>query len=80
MSKQKAKSTSNFGENFKEFDDLIHEITNKFQNFGLSFGGDVDSVVSIKNLFLLAFLVMLMIFILVIRKTLKTLTSDVKKL
>lgn len=66
-------------DNLKEFDDLINEISNKFQNFGVSFGVD-NSVLSIKNLFLLAFLVMLMILVLVIRKTLRTLTAEVKNM
>lgn len=66
-------------DNLKEFDDLINEISSKFQDFGVSFGID-NSVLSIKNLFLLAFLVMLMILVLVIRKTLRTLTAEVKNM
>lgn len=73
------KGTSNESDNLKEFDDLINEISNKFQNFGVSFGVD-NSVLSIRNLFLLAFLVMLMILVLVIRKTLRTLTAEVKNM
>lgn len=69
----------NDADNLKEFDDLIHEISSKFQDFGVSFGVD-NSVLSIKNLFLLAFLVMLMILVLVIRKTLRTLTAEVKNM
>lgn len=76
--KQK-KGTFNESDNLKEFDDLINEISNKFQNFGVSFGVD-NSVLSIRNLFLLAFLVMLMILVLVIRKTLRTLTAEVKNM
>lgn len=81
-SKRTEKTTTKNGDNLKEFDDLIHEISNKFENFGVSFGDNNsdNSVLSIKNLFLLAFLVMLMILVLVIRKTLKTLTADVKNL
>lgn len=66
-------------DNLKEFDDLINEISNKFQDFNISFGVD-NSALSVRNLFLLAFLVMLMILVLVIRKTLRTLTAEVKNL
>jgi hypothetical protein len=69
----------NESDNLKEFDDLIKEISDKFQNFGISFGVD-HSALSVRNLFLLAFLVMLMILVLVIRKTLRTLTVDVKNM
>lgn len=77
--KRQEARTVNETDNLKEFDELINEISNKFQNFGVSFGVD-NSVLSIKNLFLLAFLVMLMILVLVIRKTLRTLTSEVKNM
>ncbi|KAJ6634733.1 hypothetical protein Bhyg_13312 [Pseudolycoriella hygida] len=69
----------NEADNLKEFDDLINEISSKFQDFGVSFGVE-NSALSVRNLFLLAFLVMLMIFVLVIRKTLRTLTSEVKNM
>ncbi len=69
----------NSTDNLKEFDELINEIQSKFQDFGVSFGVD-NSVLSIRNLFLLAFLVMLMILVLVIRKTLRTLTAEVKNM
>ncbi|XP_037041145.1 uncharacterized protein LOC119077886 [Bradysia coprophila] len=69
----------NESDNLKEFDDLIKEISDKFQNFGISLGVD-NSALSVRNLFLLAFLVMLMILVLVIRKTLRTLTAEVKNM
>lgn len=72
-------TTVNASDNLKEFDDLINEISSKFQNFGISFGVD-NSLLSVHNLFLLAFLVMLMILVLVVRKTLKTLTVEVKNM
>lgn len=82
FSSTRTEKTVKNGDNLKEFDDLIHEISNKFENFGVSFASDNsdNSVLSIRNLFLLAFLVMLMILVLVIRKTLKTITADVKNL